>query len=453
MKIFNALRKRITASAQPCQSASSLPRHSLRMLLALSILLALLAACGDESSSSVSPEPRQCEEQSDDCDDVSSSSEKISKNSSSSQKSADKGKSSSSEKNAKESSSSATTKNSSSSVSGDKSSSSVKKEDSSSSVVKSSSSDDAPKSSSSEESKNSSAASSSSAKSSSSFDINAPCTEGDFKRYLGVVYECVDGTWTKYDYSSSSIAKSSSSSRGYQALRYDPFNSNLSYGEFADTRDGTKYATIDIDNKYGPDSVHLAFTVFAQNLKYHDKMVLGSEEQDDDTKVEMYCYNDSIEYCNDWWGGLYQWAEMMALPYECNNKSCADLIDPDGDGFHQGICPKGWHVITQKEMLAASYTSGGDAYFEDRMSSLASEISYSNGFGNNTSGMSFLAAGYRNSKNKSFAYLRESTVIDYAEECPSNELSGMAGGVSKSMSLELTNLKINGASVRCVKDY
>ena len=56
MKIFNALRKRITASAQPCQSASSLPQHSLRMLLALSILLALLAACGDESSSSA-PDP------------------------------------------------------------------------------------------------------------------------------------------------------------------------------------------------------------------------------------------------------------------------------------------------------------------------------------------------------------------------------------------------------------
>ena len=390
----------------------------MKYFAALLISAVLFVACGDESSSSA-PAPDPSEE------------------------------SSSSVEKTKESSSSVKPTSSDSK----QSSSSTKKDESSSSVVKSSSSDDAPKSSSSEESKNSSAASSSSAKSSSSFDINAPCTEGDFKRYLGVVYECVDGTWTKYDYSSSSIAKSSSSSRGYQALRYDPFNSNLSYGEFADTRDGTKYATIDIDNKYGPDSVHLAFTVFAQNLKYHDKMVLGSEEQDDDTKVEMYCYNDSIEYCNDWWGGLYQWAEMMALPYECNNKSCADLIDPDGDGFHQGICPKGWHVITQKEMLAASYTSGGDAYFEDRMSSLASEISYSNGFGNNTSGMSFLAAGYRNSKNKSFAYLRESTVIDYAEECPSNELSGMAGGVSKSMSLELTNLKINGASVRCVKDY
>lgn len=390
-------------------------------IFALSILLALLAACGDESSSSVSPEPRQCEEQSDDCDDTSSSSGEVSKNSSSS-------------------------------VDGDKSSSSVKKEDSSSSVVKPSSSE--AKSSSSEETKTSS--------SSGVFDINAPCTYGDV--YVEEVdgekraYICYEDGWKRYipKSSSSSVAKSSSSSsaRGYvtlpSPLRKD---TGLSYGEFTDTRDGTKYATIDIDNKYGPDSVRLAFTVFAQNLKYHDKMVPGTEEQDDDTKVEMYCYNDSIEYCNDWWGGLYQWAEMMALPYECNNKSCADLIDPDGDGFHQGICPDGWHVMTLKEMLAASYTTGGDTYLETRMSTIASEISYSNGFGNNASGMSFLAAGYRDSKNKSFAYLRESAVIDYAEECPSNELSGMAGGVSKAMSLKLTNLKINGASVRCVKDY
>ena len=381
----------------------------------LTALLSLVA-CGEDSSSSVSPEP------SDD-----SSSSVIS------------------------SSSEGKLVSSSSSKKDEKSSSSVEKAKESSSSVKPSSSD--AKSSSSKETKTSSSASSSSAKSSSSFDINAPCTEGDFKRYLGVVYECVDGTWTKYDYSSSSIAKSSSSIRGYEALPYDPFNSSLSYGEFTDTRDGTKYATIDIDNKYGPDSVHLAFTVFAQNLKYHDKMVLGSEEQDDDTKVEMYCYNDSIEYCNDWWGGLYQWAEMMALPYGCNNKSCADLVDPDGDGFHQGICPKGWHVMTLKEMLAASYTTGGDTYLDTRMSSIASEISYSNGFGNNASGMSFLAAGYRNGGNKSFAYLGEIAFIDYAEECPSNELSGMAGGVSKTTSLGSTNLKINGASVRCVKDY
>ena len=415
--------------------------------LALSILLALLAACGDESSSSVSPEPRQCEEQSDDCNDVSSSSEKISKNSSSSQKSADKGKSSSSVEKSKSSSSSKKDENSSSSV---------EKAKESSSSVKPSSSD--AKSSSSEEVKQSSSSvvPSSSANSSSSAKavMGGPCEKNGLKKIIGGVHaECVDGIWVPYVAPSSSSTPKSSSSRGYEALPYVPFNSSLSYGEFTDTRDGKKYATIDIDNKYGPDSVRLAFTVFAQNLKYHDKMVLGAEEQDDDTKVEMYCYNDSVEYCNDWWGGLYQWAELMDLPYDCNNKSCAELVDPDGDGFHQGICPDGWHVMTRKEMLAASYTTGGSKYLDDRMSTLASEISYANGFGSNTSGMSFLAAGYRNGEKKLFDFLSEVALVAFAEENALIELNSRVGGVSNVTSLESTTPKIDGVSVRCVKDY
>ena len=383
------------------------------------------------------------------------------------------------------------TKESSSSVkptsSEDKqSSSSTKKDGSSSSAVKASSS------------KNKSSSSVSNPASSSSFDINAPCTYGDiyieeidgikagyicyedgwtFYGYQAVMggpcpkngvqkiingeyAECVDGVWTLYiPPSSSSAVKSSSSIRGYEALPYDPFKSSLSYGEFTDTRDGTKYATIDIDNKYGSDSVHLAFTVFAQNLKYHEKVTLGAEEQDDDTKVEMYCYNDSIEYCNDWWGGLYQWAEMMALPYECNSKNCADLIDPDGDGFHQGICPDGWHLMTKKEILAASYTTGGDAYLETRMSTLASEISYSNGFGNNTSGMSFLATGYRRydmdeQVDKPFMNLHSTAPLCFPEEYPNKKDRCVGAGVAKQSSFEGTaNSKVGGYYVRCVKDY
>ena len=435
-------------------------RGSIHLVLAL-VFAIFFAGCGDDSSSSVSPELSDASSSSvipASSGDLQSSSSKGSKNSSSS------------EEKAKESSSS----------------------------VKPSSSD--AKSSSSEE-VYSSANSSSSAKavmggpceklglkkiiggvhaecidsvwapyvsrSSSSvyFDINAPCTYGDV--YVEEVdgekkaYICYEDGWKRYipKSSSSSVAKSSSSSRGYEALPYDPFNSSLSYGEFTDTRDGTKYATIDIDNKFGPDSVRLAFTVFAQNLKYHDKMVLGAEEQDDDTKVEMYCYNDSVEYCNDWWGGLYQWAEMMALPYECNNKSCADLIDPDGDGFHQGICPDGWHLMTKKEILAASYTTGGDAYLEIRMSTLASEISYSNGFGNNTSGMSFLATGYRRydmdeQVDKPFMNLHSTAPLCFPEEYPNKKERCVGAGVAKQSSFEGTaNSKVGGYYVRCVKDY
>ena len=56
-----------------------------KSVLVLSALLTMLVACGgDSSSSSVSPDPRSCEDQNEDCDDTSSSSGEVSKNSSSS---------------------------------------------------------------------------------------------------------------------------------------------------------------------------------------------------------------------------------------------------------------------------------------------------------------------------------------------------------------------------------
>ena len=341
---------------------------------------------------------------------------------------------------AKETKVSSDSKSSSSVKSGDSSSS--KKDVSSSSVSSSSSTKDG---------------------SSSSFDITAPCKYGDV--YIEEsdgekkAYICYEDGWKRYipNSSSSSIARSSSS-RGYEPLP-SPLGYNMSYGEYEDTRDGTKYATIEITNKYGPDSVpKITFTVFAQNLKYHEKITLGANEQDDDTKVEMYCYNDSVEYCNDWWGGLYQWAEMMALPYECNSKSCADQIDPDHDGFHQGICPNGWHLITRMEMLAASYVTGGSTYIEDRMSTLASEVSFSVSIGLNTSGMSFVAAGYRGYDyekliNNVFVGKNNAASYDYPEEYPSREDRCRGGGISKYSSFDSACEKKWGASVRCVKNY
>ena len=359
-------------------------------------------------------------------------------------------KSSGKETNEKDKSSSSEAKSSSSTTS-----SSGKEVSSSSSKEISSSSAKADKSESSSSSKKN--------ESSSSFDINAPCKYGDM--YIEEVdgkkvgYICYEEGWRLYvPRSSSSSVVQSSSSRGYEPLP-SPLGYNLSYGEYEDTRDGTKYATIEITNKYGPDSIpKITFTVFAQNLKYHEKITLGANEQDDDTKVEMYCYNDSVEYCNDWWGGLYQWAEMMALPYECNSKSCADRIDPDHDGFHQGICPNGWHLITRMEMLAASYVTGGSTYIEDRMSTLASEVSFSVSIGLNTSGMSFVAAGYRGYDyekliNNVFVGKSNAASYDYPEEYPSREDRCRGGGISKYSSFDSACEKKWGASVRCVKNY
>ena len=401
MKIFNVLRKRMTASAQPCQSASSLPRHSLRMLLALSILLALLAACGDESSSSVSPEPRQCEEQSDDCDDTSSSSGEVSKNSSSSQKSADKGKSSSSEKNAKESSSSAATKNSSSSVGGDKSSSSVKKEDSSSSAVKSSSSV-TPKSSSSEEVK----------QSSSSVVVSSSSVTSS---------ETVESSSSSYD-------------------RTIAFNGSLwrkgAYKTFVDSRDNREYYYIEIA---GEDTAGKAATikVMAENLNVGEK-VYGFEEQEDDTKIERYCYDDDTTNCNKY-GGLYQWAEMMQLPSRCNTESCADSIKPN----HQGICPDGWRLLTYNDLYIVIHSSNNKYGVEG--------IRAGRFGGSDDSGYSLIGAGY--SWNHSFRNVEEGTYWYYPQESSvGGDLFVYASAQNNASKGNAKDevYKIHGFSVRCV---
>ncbi|MBO7511587.1 MAG: hypothetical protein J6T54_01250 [Fibrobacter sp.] len=376
-------------------------------VLALSILLALLAACGDESSSSVSPEPRQCEEQSDDCDDVSSSSEKISKNSSSSQKSADKGKSSSSEKNAKESSSSATNKNSSSSVDGDKSSSSsVEKEESSSSVVKASSSSVAPKSSSSEEVKQSSSS---------------------------VVA------------SSSSVAEQSSSSKKQNPwgtnVDWQPFNladyGDL-YAEFTDPRNNRtyKYLTFNGENLNGEKA---SIKVMVENLNIGE-MVDGSADQKDDSKVERYCYDNDTLICH-YYGGLYQWAEMMQLPSRCNKEHCADLIKPN----HQGICPDGWRLLTYDDFLVVLNSNGN----ESGVKGLRSTFGFR---GNNETGYSLVGAGY--TWNYKFKNLTTATYWFYPEE--SEDVNYPENGAASSTSDNATTvrkgfyLKTHGFSVRCV---
>ena len=368
--------------------------------LALSILLALLAACGDESSSSVSPEPRQCEEQSDDCDDASSSSEKISKNSSSSQKSADKGKSSSSEKNAKESSSSTTTKNSSSSVDGDKnSSSSVEKEESSSSAVKASSSSATPKSSSSEE-----------VKQSSSSVVASSC----------------------------SVAEQSSSSSYDRTIA---FNGTLwragAYKTFVDPRDKREYYYIEIEGK---DTAGTAATikVMAENLNVGE-FVRGRKDQEDDAKIERYCYDNDTTNCNKY-GGLYQWAEMMQLPSECNTKSCADLIKPN----HQGICPDGWRLLTYNDYYIVVHANNN----EDGVKGTRSAYRFG---GSDDTGFSLIGAGYLWDHVSS--NVGETTYWYYpAESSDDGDLFVYASAQSRSSTgnPKYKVYKTHGFSVRCV---
>ena len=73
-------------------------------------------------------------------------------------------------------------------------------------------------------------------------------------------------------------------------------------------------------------------------------MVLGANNQANDSIIEKYCYSDNTANCTTY-GGLYQWQEMMNLPASCMTTDCASQIKTP----HQGICPNGWHIPTDNE--------------------------------------------------------------------------------------------------------
>ena len=366
-------------------------------VLALSILLALLAACGDESSS-VSPEPAE---------DSSSSVVPASSDddlSSSSQKSADKDKSSSSEKSSEESSSSAATKNSSSSVGGDKSSSSVKKEDSSSSVVI--------------------ASSSSSIKVEGSSASVKPESSSTATSSAAVA-------------SSSSVAELSSSSSYDRTIA---FNGSLwrkgAYKTFVDTRDNREYYYIQIT---GEDTAGKAATikVMAENLNVGE-FIRGRKNQEDDTKIERYCYENDTTNCNKY-GGLYQWAEMMQLPSRCNTESCANLIKPN----HQGICPSGWRLLTYNDYYIVVHADNNKYGVEGTRAGRFG--------GSDDSGYSLIGAGYL--FDHSFKEVETGTYWHYPEENPNDyaKMSKASWQSNASKSNPVSNMyKTQGFSVRCV---
>ncbi len=309
---------------------------------------------------------------------------------------------------AKETKNSSDSKSSSSVKSGNSSSSN---KDVSSSSVRSSSSGNLQSSSSNKESSSSAKSSSSSVKSSSSFEV-------DTARLCTPDYPLCD-----------------------RALSGDSIRSGA-YKQFTDERNGRKYyyLTINGEDKNGqPASV----TVMAENLNVGE-MIDGSKDQSDDSKIERYCYDNDSANCEEY-GGLYQWAEAMLLPSECNTKSCAAQIDPDGDGFHQGICPKGWHLLTYDEFYIVVHADGN-------VNPLVEGVRAMSFGGHNYSGYGLIGAGYN--WNHTFKNLNEGTYWFYPEESLKNaDVATYSTNQNKYSSGFSRNevYKTHGFSVRCVK--
>ena len=186
---------------------------------------------------------------------------------------------------------------------------------------------------------------------SSSSSVILSSSEGSSSSKQSSSSKKVESSSSQKTTSSSSVSPASSSSKkessSSEYVPYDHFkcladNWNLRdtiYKQFTDPRNGRSYYYYTaVSSKTGRK-----VTVMAENLNIGE-MVLGENEQNDDTKIERYCYNNDTTNC-DKFGGLYQWAEMMQLPNRCNTESCSDWIETQ----HQGICPEGWRLFTWRD--------------------------------------------------------------------------------------------------------
>ena len=216
--------------------------------------------------------------------------------------------------------------------------------------------------------------------------------------------------------SSSSVAPASSSSKKVESSassEYVPFDHSKThaadweigenrYKTFVDPRNGRSYYYITITGR-DTNLTTSTITVMAENLNI-GKMVLGENEQNDDSEIERYCYNNDTTKCDEF-GGLYQWAEMMQLPSRCNTESCADLIQEN----HRGICPEGWRLFTYNDYRIVRFSEGNEEHGVD---GLRSGYRF-NGY--NTTGFSLVGAGLRTA-NGGFDDLLDVVYWVYPEE-------------------------------------
>lgn len=197
--------------------------------------------------------------------------------------------------------------------------------------------------------------------------------------------------------------------------------------------------------------------------------------QTNNSLIEKYCYeNDNLNCLNS--GGLYEWAETLNLPYDCNDATAVDngdntyTIDCPISGSYtiddktQGICPDGWHVpgindwqslarLTQAtceircDTGACSCTEAGEKL---KATSEQTPIAWD---GTDNYNFTLLPAGFRNGDG--FFYDRGSYTVFWTS-APSleNPSLGMFTGVRSILKNIKTDrdVRTDGLSVRCIKD-
>lgn len=177
------------------------------------------------------------------------------------------------------------------------------------------------------------------------------------------------------------------------------------------------------------------------------EMITIDNDMEDNGIIEKYCYFNMPERCDEY-GGLYQWDEVMQYSTQ--------------EGA-QGICPDGWHIPTDADWkilegtVDSEYEVGHPEWDENawRGYDVGYRLRKQNGWpsnGNNLFGFSALPGGKVNI-NEGFQYLGSDAHWWASTEGPSE------GAYWRMLYYEYSMVnrsgypnKLNGYSVRCIKD-
>ena len=204
--------------------------------------------------------------------------------------------------------------------------------------------------------------------------------------------------------------------------------------------------------------------------------VNGTAEQNNNSQIEKYCYNDVESNC-DIYGGLYQWAEAMQIDYTYYNTDYPTdyTCDPCGSSGRQGICPSGYHIPTDLEWSRYEYcvessisptgstslstfqnNTGWRGSTDNAGPGAKMKVTSSNSpswDGTNASGFAALPAGCRYADG-SFGSLGSIASFWSASEYSSTNTNAWCRYLSSgdSQSSRNNNNKKYGLSVRCLKN-
>ncbi len=249
--------------------------------------------------------------------------------------------------------------------------------------------------------------------------------------------------------------------------------------DLVDTRDSQSYPTVLVGSQcWMATSLNIGTKVTSGSSEPDCHDVSGASDwscQVNNNIIEKYCYNNSDAIC-DTDGALYEWAEALALPYDCNRSVATD----NGNGTYtvacptsgsqtiaavnQGICPTGWHLpsFNEYQTLARNADFGCDLKCTEgactcttaggkiKATAAHSPIAWD---GTDIYNFAALPSGRRHFAG---TFINRGTFSAFWTTVPNSVFPGSAWFVSLGSGSALANgsysVRTNGLLVRCIKD-